>query len=469
MFVNREQELVVLEDAWGSDKAEFIVVYGRRRVGKTALLQVFCESRSSIFWTASLSSEAILRRGITQELWQFTHREGNGPGFTFESWEHAFRALSEISSNQRLVVVIDEFPYLVSADASVSSVLQNVWDKDLQRTKLMLILCGSQIGMMEREVLAYRAPLYGRRTGQIHLAPLSFRATASFFERYSIRNQIEAYGILGGIPAYLNQFDDRESLNKNIERQILRQGSFLYLEPQFLLREELREPRNYFAILQAIAHGRTKLNEIVQSAGLERQAVSRYLAVLQDLYLVERVVPVTEHRPDKSRKGIYRIKDPFLRFWFRFVAPNQSVLERGYLKSVLEEVKSEFTTFMGPVFEEICRNWLMDHVGTAILPFVPERIGAWWHRNEEIDILAYNDDIALFGECKWTNRRVGTNILDDLKRKSFPIIESLGCEHVRYALFSRSGYTPALEDRANNEGVLLYGMDNLMSTTIANE
>jgi len=466
MFVNREQELAVLEDAWGSDKAEFIVVYGRRRVGKTALLQTFSESRSSIFWTASLSSDAILRRGITQELWQFTHEEGNGPGFTYESWEHAFRAIAEISSNQRLVVVIDEFPYLVNADASVSSVLQNVWDKDLQQTKLMLILCGSQIGMMEREVLAYRAPLYGRRTGQIHLAPLSFRATASFFERYSLKNQIEAYGILGGIPAYLNQFDDRDSLIKNIERQILRQGSFLYLEPQFLLREELREPRNYFAILQSIAHGRTKLNEIVQTAGLERQAVSRYLAVLQDLYLVERIVPGTERRPEKSRKGIYRIKDPFLRFWFRFVAPNQSVLERGYLKPVLDEVKSEFTAFMGPVFEEICRNWLMEHVGTSNLPFVPDRMGAWWDRNEEIDILAYNDDAALFGECKWTNRRVGTNILDDLMRKSLPIIESMGLQDVRYVLFSRSGYTPALEDRAKKEGVSLFGMNDMKSASI---
>ena len=340
---------------------------------------------------------------------------------------------------------------------------EKVWDECLQHTRLMLILCGSHIGMMEREVLLYRAPLYGRRTGQVHLRPLPLRATVAFFPRYNPVQQIEAYAVLGGTPAYLAQFDDREPLLANIERHILDPGSYLYLEPQFLLREELREPRNYFAILQAIAQSRTRLNEIAQATGLGRQTISRYLAILQDLHLVERQVPATERRPDKSRKGIYRLRDPFLRFWFRFVAPHFSTLEGGDTAPTARLVAKELRTFTGPVFEDLCRDWVMEQAATGRLPFVPERTGAWWGRHEEIDIMAIGEDAALFGECKWTGRLVGMNILDDLKRKAHPLIKQGEWIHVYYALFSRSGFTGALEARARDDGVLLVGTDALLS------
>ncbi len=463
MFVDREGELAFLDRAWGSDRAEFIAVYGRRRVGKTALLRTFCADRSHTFWVASLSSEALLRQGFTQALWQTTHPESPEPGFTYESWERAFQAMAELAAGRRHIVVIDEFPYLVNADPSIPSVLQKVWDAHLQHTHLMLILCGSHIGMMEQEVLVYRAPLYGRRTGQIHLRPLPLRAAVAFFPRYSPMQQIEAYAILGGIPAYLAQFDDQEPLLTNVERHILDPGSYLYLEPQFLLREELREPRNYFAILQAIAQGRTRLNEIAQATGLGRQPVSRYLAVLQDLHLVERKVPVTERRPDKSRKGIYRLRDPFLRFWFRFVAPHFSTLEGGHTAPVARLVEAELTAFTGPVFEDICRDWVMEQGTLGYLPIIPERVGAWWEREEELDIMAIGEDAVLFGECKWTARAVGTNILDDLKRKAHPLIQQGNWTHVHYALFSRSGFTSALESQARNEGVLLVGPESLLA------
>lgn len=464
MFVDREGELAFLERTWGSNRAEFIVVYGRRRVGKTALLRTFCADRSHTFWVASLSSEALLRQGFTQALWQTTHPESPEPGFTYESWERAFQSMAELASEHRHIVVIDEFPYLVNADPSVPSVLQKVWDERLQHTQLMLILCGSHIGMMEQEVLVYRAPLYGRRTGQIHLRPLPLRAAASFFSRYSPVQQIEAYAVLGGIPAYLTQFDDRESLLANIERRILDPGSYLYLEPQFLLREELREPRNYFAVLQAIAQGRTRLNEIAQATGLGRQPLSRYLAVLQDLHLVERQVPVTEQQPDKSRKGIYRLRDPFLRFWFCFVAPHFSILERGHTASVVRLVEAELSTFTGPVFEDLCRDWVMEQGALGRLPFTLERIGAWWERQEEIDVMAVGEKAVLFGECKWTARPVGINILDDLKRKAHPLIQQGDWGRVYYALFARSGFTPALEAQARDEGVLLVGPEAFLAS-----
>lgn len=462
MFVDREAELASLQQAWNSERAELIVVYGRRRVGKTALLRTFCTDRPHTFWVASLSSEAILRQSFTNALWQATHPQNPEAGFVYGDWERAFQAMAELATEQRHIVVIDEFPYLVSADPGIPSVLQKVWDEHLQHTRLMLVLCGSHIGMMERQVLAYQAPLYGRRTGQIQLRPLPLRAASAFFPDYAPAQQIEAYAVLGGTPAYLIQFDSQEPLLANIERRILNPASYLYQEPQFLLREALQEPRNYFAILQAIAQGRTQLNEIVQVTGMERGPVSRYLAILQELRLVERRVSVTETQPDKSRKGIYRLRDPFLGFWFRFVAPHISTLEGGHIASVAQRVASELSTFIGPVFEDLCRDWVVEQAALSRLPFLPERVGSWWDGREEIDVVAAGADAVLFGECKWTGRPVGTNVLDDLKRKAYPLVRSIGWRSAHYALFARAGFTPALEALAREEGVLLVGPDDLL-------
>jgi len=466
MFIDREAELTLLQQAWSSPRAELIVVYGRRRVGKTALLRAVCADRPHMFWVASLNSDAILRQSFTDALWQTTHSQNSAAGFTYERWERAFQALADLAADQRHIVILDEFPYLVSADPSIPSVLQKVWDERLQHTRLMLILCGSHIGMMEREVLAYRAPLYGRRTGQIQLRPLPLRAVNAFFPEYDAVGQVAVYAILGGIPTYLTQFDGGQPLLTNVAQRILDPASYLYQEPYFLLREELQEPRNYFAILQAIARGRTQLNEIVQITGMERGPVSRYLAILQDLRLVERRVPVTEPQPDKSRKGIYRLRDPFLSFWFRFVAPHISTLESGHTASIAQLVEDDLSMFIGPIFEDLCRDWVIEQAALGNLPLgwpMPERVGAWWDGQDEIDVVAAGGDSALVGECKWTGRPVGTNILDDLKRKAHPLIRSAGWRSIQYALFARAGFTPALEAQAKEEGVLLVSPADLLS------
>ncbi len=469
MFVDRESEIASLEAAWRSERAEMIVVYGRRRVGKTALLRAFCDNHPSAFWVASLSSEALLRQGFTDTIWQADHPgSGGAAGYSYESWERAFIALGESAADRRLIVVIDEFPYLTSADPSVPSILQKVWDERLQHTRLMLILCGSHIGMMERELLLYGAPLYGRRTGQIQLRPLPLRAMTALFPTYDAIQQIETYAVLGGTPAYLTQWDRRQSLLSNVEQRILNPASYLYLEPQFLLREELQEPRNYFAVLQAIAQGRTRLNEISQAAGMERGPASRYLSVLQDLHLIERRVPVTEIRPDKSRRGVYRLRDPFLAFWFRFVAPHISTLEIGHTAPIAQLVAAELSQFIGPVFKDLCREWLVEQAAFQRLPFAPDRIGAWWNGEEEIDQVAVGQDALLLGECKWTNRPVGTNILDDLKRKAHTLLASesqvgKAMSNLHYALFARSGFTPALEAVARDEEILLVRPNDLLA------
>jgi hypothetical protein len=462
MFVDRDTELAFLEQAWNSARSEFIVLYGRRRVGKTALLRTFCADRPHTFWVASLSSEAILRQSFTDAIWQTSHPDDISAGFVYDSWERAFQALAELGANQRHVVVVDEFSYLAGSDPSVPSVLQKVWDERLQHTNLMLVLCGSHIGMMERQVLAYQAPLYGRRTGQMQLRPLPLYASAGLLPDRDPIDQIETYAVLGGIPTYWAQFDPQASLLENIEQRILSPAGYLYQEPLFLLREELQEPRNYFAILQAIAQGRTRLNEVVQVTGMERGPASRYLTILQDLRLVERRVPVTETQPDKSRKGSYRLRDPFLAFWFRFVAPYFSVLESGHTAPVARRVEAELSTFLGAPFEDICREWMTDQAAQGNLPFLPERIGAWWDGREEIDVVALAADDALFGECKWTSRPVGTNILDDLKRKAYPLMQAAGLRTAHFALFARSGFTEALQAQAQHEGIRLIGPETLV-------
>lgn len=463
MFSNRVNELELLKRANNSGRAEFLVVYGRRRTGKTTLLHEFCRDKPHVYWIATLSSEALLLKDFTRAIWQSAEPKRTDPGFVYESWERAFEALAEYPNDVRRVIVIDEFPYLVATNPGVSTILQKAWDEYLRRSNLLLILCGSHIGMMEKEALEYRAPLYGRRTGQLLLRPLPLHSCRDFFPRYSAEDQVRAFAVLGGIPAYLQQFDDRRSIFDNIERNILDRNSFLYLEPQFLLREELRDPRNYYAILQAIAHGRTKPNQIAQSIGETGSLVSRYLVVLQELHLVERRVPITEKRPDKSRRGTYRLRDPFLRFWFRFVAPNIHLLDVGNTDSVLKSVRSELPNYVGPVFEDICRDWVREQAAIGELPFTPERIGAWWAKDQEVDVVAYRKGMALIGECKWIATQIGLNIFEELKQKAGTLARDTGWKQFHLVLFSRSGFTPELMKVARQGEVMLVGPEELLA------
>ncbi|HFD40853.1 MAG TPA: ATP-binding protein [Anaerolineae bacterium] len=452
MFVNRERELAALEACYATDKAELFVLYGRRRVGKTELLRTFCRDKRHIFFVADLGSEATQLAAFSRVV----GRQLLGSGeIGFPSWDAVFDLLARSSQSERLVVVLDEFSYLAQSNPAFPSILQRLWDTQLRESRIMLILCGSYIGLMERDVLAYRAPLYGRRSGQWLLTPLSFDQIGPFLPTYAPADRVRAYAILGGTPAYLTRFDPRRSLGDNILTAILSPQGYLYDEARFLLLQEVREPRSYFAVLEALAQGRTRPNEIAQKAGMGGGAAAMpTLKTLMDLRLVERHVPVTERHPHKSRKGLYRISDPYFRFWFRFVHPQRSALEEGRAQAVLEQqilpVLDHFTSL---TFEEICRQ----HVWRMALPFVPQRVGAWWDRHTEIDVAAVGkaEDALLVGECKWSARPVGANILDDLKRKAARLLGQGTWSQVIYALFSRSGFTPAMKALAEAEAVHL--------------
>jgi len=445
MFVNRISELNLLEKRYASGQAEFFVLYGRRRVGKTELLAHFCEGKRTIFFVADLSSESTLRTALSNTA----NRVIYGPdqlNAVYSTWEDLLQALGRAAQTERLVVVLDEFPYLIAAHPPLASILQRIWDHALKNSQIMLILCGSYIGMMEETVLGYQAPLYGRRTGQYLLEPLLFQDARLFCPDYSLEDQVRTYAIYGGTPAYLQTLQTANSLEENIENGILSRGSFLYDEVRFILQQELREPRNYFAILEAIAAGKTRLNEIKQATGIE--GVSAYLDTLRQLHLVERRVPVTETQPHKSRRGIYHLKDHFIRFWFRYIHPNRSQLERGGARVIRQnQVWPQLDLFTGLAFEDICQQYLWASGLTGNLPFAPVTIGNWWNANEEIDLIVMGENQVMLVECKWSTKPVGEDILANLERKTTRVRAEIGVATVSYALCARSGFTPRLVEQ----------------------
>ena len=366
----------------------------------------------------------------------------------------------------RPVIVLDEFTYLISGNKAIPSILQKVWDETLRSTQIFLVLCGSYIGMMEREVLGYRAPLYGRRTGSYLLSPLKLSDAAEFFPNYAPVQQIEAWAVLGGMPYYLSAFSNEVDVFVNIREQILDVRGLLYNEPQLLFMEELREPRNYFSILRGIAQGNTRLNEIAQAAGVgTATTTARYLDILRQMHFVDRNVPVTEGQPEKSKKGMYRIAYPFLRFWFRYVHPYRGSLGLGLADAVLEKrVRPTFAQFVGYAFEKAAQEYVAGLATQGLLPFLPDRIGSWWDRQAEIDVVAISDSegAVMVGECKWSNRPVGTNILDDLKRKAQVLDAGGKWPQVSYMLWSKSGFTPALRKLAGAAGIRLVEVPELV-------
>ena len=367
----------------------------------------------------------------------------------------------------RPVVVLDDFTYLITGNKAIPSILQKVWDERLKNTQIVLILCGSYIGIMETEILGYQAPLYGRRTASTLLRPLDLASSSLFFPNYSVDEQFLAWSVLGGMPYYLRTFNQNQDLFSNIRRHILdSQTGTLFSEPRLLLMEELREPRNYFSILRAIAQGRTRLNEITQASGVgEVNSVARYLDILQQMHLIVRRVPATESQPEKSKKGLYQIDDHFLRFWFRYVHPNQSELDLGLADVILaQRIRPDLDHFVASAFEEASQAFVARLAQAGQLDFIPERIGGWWGRDAEIDLLAINqaERVALAGECKWSVNPVGLNILEELKRKVSFLNKSNEWKDVHYSLFSRSGFTPTLKKQAASENVLLVDVDQML-------
>ena len=470
MFINRHQELASLERMFQSEIAEFFVLYGRRRVGKTELLLQFCENKRSVYFLASQLKEQDHLRQLT-ETTRHVINDLLLQSLVFDDWESALIYFAQQAQEERLVLVLDEFQYLCEDNAALPSLIQRFWDLHGKNSKLFLILCGSQVSFMEREVLAERSPLYGRRTGQLRLMSLSYRDSGYFFSEYPPKEKLITYGILGGIPAYLNRSTFKSSnysqdapqttLEQNIKDEFLSPQGYLFDEVNFLLRTELREPRTYASVLQAIAGGATRLNEISQRVGLSPTDTNKYLSVLRELELIKRETPVTERAPQKSKKGLYKIADNYIKFWFRFVLPNRSLIEFGNADLVYQQmIVPNLSQYMGEIFEDVCRQYV-ECYWMEKLSVAPKRVGAHWEPNLEIDLLTENIDKShWFGECKWWNTPVGENVLNHLIENAKKVPNQWR-RNRRYILFSANGFTDALKQRAEKEDVFLFEAKDL--------
>lgn len=450
MFIGREQELNAIETLYKTDKFQFAVIYGRRRVGKTALINEFIQNKESICFTGVETNEKQNLDNFSRSVLEY----GTGMGIdsSFSSFQAALEYVFRIAENKRLILVIDEYPYVARASKSLASTLQLLIDKYKDTSKLFLILCGSSMSYMEDNVLSYKAPLYGRRTAQLKIQPFEFWDVCKYFRHFSDEDKALAYGIMGGTPQYLLQLNDHLSIEENIKNTYLNPVSSIYEETSNLLKQEVREPAIYNALITAIATGASKMSEISSKVGEETSVCAAYIKNLIMLGIVKKEMPYGE---TSSRKTIYSIEDNMFRFWYRFVPQNTSIISRGATELAYKRIAPHLSDYMGAVFEEISKQYLWKLLlqGECAVNFM--ELGRWWGTNprtkkqEEIDIMGVEDhNTALFAECKWKNEKVDVGVLETLVERS----NMFHYNRKHYYLFSKSGFTQGCEDLANQLG-----------------
>lgn len=450
MFIGREYELNTLEKLYTSDKFEFAVIYGRRRVGKTELIKHFIDNKKAIYFMGIESNAKQNLENMSKSIIEYSSGVENST--TFLSFQAALEYVFKLSEKERLILAIDEYPYVARSNKSFASTLQLLIDKYKDNSKLMLILCGSSMSYMEDNVLAYKAPLYGRRTAQMKLLPFDFKESCKCLSNLSDEDKALSYGIMGGTPQYLLQIDDKLSMEENIKNTYLNPTSAIYEEPTNLLKLEVREPAIYMAIITAIATGYSRLSEISTKVGEETSVCSTYIKSLLNLGIVQKETPYGEK---SSKKTIYSIQDNLFRFWFRFVPENTSLISRGAADLVYKRIESYFSDYMGKVFEEICTQYLWEQLIHENCPIIFNSLGRWWgndpkeRKQTEIDIMGEQDkNNAIFAECKWTNEKVDLGVLETLIKRS----RLFNYSNTHYYLFSKSGFTSGCTSKANELG-----------------
>ena len=450
MFIGREKELNALEKLYISNKFEFVVIYGRRRVGKTALINKFLDDKKAIYFMGVESNTKQNLENFSKSIIEYD--SGIETETSFLSFQAALEYVFKLSQKERLILTIDEFPYVAGSSKSLSSTLQLLIDKYKDSSKLMLILCGSSISYMEDHVLAYKAPLYGRRTAQMKIMPFDFEETCHYFKKFSNEEKALIYDIVGGTPQYLIQMDDTLSVEDNIKNTFLNPISFLYEEPINLLKQEVREPAIYTAIITAIAKGASRMSEISNQINENTNVCSAYIKTLMNLGIIQKETPYGEKA---SHKAIYSIEDNMFRFWYRFVLENNSIIARGATDLVYKRIEPKLSDYMGKIFEDICKQYLWKQLLTNKCPVEFTSLGRWWGNDPiekcqtEIDIMGEQDkNTALFAECKWTNEKVNQSVLETLVKRS----KLFSYKYIHLYLFSKSGFTQGCIDQANKMG-----------------
>lgn len=450
MFIGRERELKALNNLYQSDKFEFVVLYGRRRVGKTALINAFIDNKKNIYFMGVESNAKQNLENFSNSI--FEYQTGIQADTSFASFQAALEFVFRLAEKERIILALDEYPYMARASKSLASTLQMLIDKYKDTSKLMLILCGSSMSYMEDHVLAYKAPLYGRRTAQMKLLPFTFEETCRYLSNMSGADLALMYGVVGGTPQYLLQVNDRQSVAENIKKIYLNPTSFLFEEPGNLLKQEVREPATYTAIIAAIAAGSSRMSEISGKVGEDSSVCSLYIKNLISLGIVRKETPYGEKA---SRKTVYSIEDNMFRFWYRFVLENNSIIARGADELAYKRIEPHLSDYMGKVFEDICSQYLWKLLLSGQCPVEFTSLGRWWGNNPmtrsqtEIDIMGEQDkNTALFGACKWTNEKVDLGVLETLVQRSklFPY------QRVHLYLFSKTGFTKGCMDKAEELG-----------------
>lgn len=462
MFIGREKELSALNNLYNQNAFQLFILYGRRRVGKTTLLGEFCKDKDTIFFAAEQDSEKGNLDKFSALI--FSHY-GETTLSPFSGWDNAISFIHERQGDNPLVLVFDEFPYLAKNNKKVLSNLQHLIDHKLQHGKLFIILCGSYMSFMEKEVLGEKSPIFGRRTAQLKLKPFPYYVATQFVSGCSNEKKCEYYGAVGGTAQYLGRLQSNASFEKNIRSLFLNTTGYLYEEPRLLLRQEIQEPAIYNAIIEAIACGASKSNEIATKTGEEQAKCLKYIQTLCDLDILYKETPFGEK--DSSRKTIYGISDFMFRFWYKYVFNNRSLLETGAEEIVYErKIRSDYSQYMGLVFERICKEFMERENILGKLPILFSSIGRWWgtdskiKKEVEIDLIAQDGKKYLIGECKWQNEKVDCSVLDNLEKKAD--VFNKNREKTWFVLFSKSGFTKSLIEKAENDGdVLLYDLQDI--------
>ena len=454
MFLGRQEELKRLNMLYNSGKFECVVMHGRRRSGKTALLRQFMANKKAIYFCAQETNSRENLENLTRCIRQLQH-EPAADNPNIDTFGDAFVYIGGLAQSDRILLIIDDYQFLAVAHRCITELICSQIDINLRNSKLMLIICGSSAPPVENKTHGQSSPFHGYRTAQISLEPFDFFETKRLYTAYSPYDIAIIYGLTGGVPKYLEQMDPELSIEDNIRRNFFDPSSFLFEEPANILRREIRDPTYYNAVLRAIATGNAKNSEIASAVGLETSACTAYLKNLIALGFVGKYTPMTERA---GKKTIYEIDDNMFRFWYRFVYGNISLIQSGMADRIWRGIANEISSFMGKVFENICHQWLTQRNQAGRLPIRFVDIGPWWgvdpvwKMDAAVPIIAYSDDEnAIFADCEWSEEPMQVSALNSLFERS-----RLFRYTNRYLyLFSRAGFSEECTATARRVGANL--------------
>ena len=454
---DRESEMATLQNEYERNGSALVILYGRRRVGKTTLITEFIKDKEALFFLASEESEVQNRNAFKEKAADFINSDLL-KNADVKNWDVIFKAITDTSFASKPIIVIDEFQYIGKANPAFPSIFQRIWEELLKDKSIMIILCGSLISMMESQTLAYNSPLYGRRTAQIRLKQIPFSYYEEFFPGKTRMELIEMYAVTGGVPKYIELFSAGKDIYQSIQTCVLNRSGYLYDEPHFLLQQEVTEVGSYFSLIKAIAAGNSKLSAISKTLEIKATSLTKYLKTLIDLDILEREVPVTEDNPEKSKRGLYKIKDNYIRFWFAFIYPNMSFIESGNSRIVMDKIRKVLiTNHTAFVYEDVCHERMWELNAEDYWPFHFAKIGRWWDGQNEIDIAAVDPEgnNLILGECKYWKEPVGITVFQELEQKSAHVDWRTNHRQVWYIIFSAGGFTDRLKELASQRKDLL--------------